>query len=268
MIKNSKFAEHSIPSDDEKKSVSVITVFHKGRREEGLLRNELRLSLPLNRKRYVYCRAVDVYEKEFPGSKCNFQIIIEIPENDYETKGLKFIQNNLSKLMKNESLADVQFVFGDEHIAAHSAIVAASSPVFAAMFQGEKFKEGQTRTVNIEDIDSRVFRKLLQFLYTGSSGSSKQDPPDELRALFLAADKYQVDALKEICEDCLICQLETENVLGHLEWADQYGAEKLKDAAVTYIVKRRKEVWKLQECEDFNKKYPDLFFLVCKRMVN
>ena len=268
MIKNSKFAEHSIPSDDEKKSVSVITVFHKGRREEGLLRNELRLSWSLDRTRYMYGRADDVYKEEYPCYKCNFQIIIETSADEYEAKGLEFLQNNFSKLLEKESLADVQFVFGDEHIAAHSAIVAASSPVFAAMFEGGKFKEGQTRTVNIEDIDSRVFRKLLQFLYTGSSGSSKQDPPDELQALFLAADKYQVDALKEICEDCLICQLETENVLGHLEWADQYGAEKLKDAAVTYIVKRRKEVWQLKECEDFNKKYPDLFFLVCKRMVN
>jgi hypothetical protein len=89
-----------------------------------------------------------------------------------------------------------------------------------------------------------------------------------LQALFLAADKYQVDALKEICEECLIHQLEIENVLGHLEWAHLYGAEKLKDAAVTYIVKRRNEVWQLKEWEEFSKSYPDLFFLACKRMVN
>jgi speckle-type POZ protein len=136
------------------------------------------------------------------------------------------------------------------------------------MFEGGRFKEGQARTVNIEDIDSRVFRKLLQFLYTGSSGSSSKDPCDELQALFLAADKYQVDALKEICEEYLIRQLELENVLCHLEWAQLYGAEKLKEAAVTHIVHNRKEVWQLKEWEDFNKKCPDLFFLVCKRMVN
>ena len=84
------------------------------------------------------------------------------------------------------------------------------------MFEGGRYKEGQTK-IKIEDIDSRMFRKLLQFLYTGSSGSSKQDPSDVLQALFLAADKYQVHALKYICEEFIIFLMELENVLGHLE---------------------------------------------------
>ena len=131
----------------------------------------------------------------------DFQIIIEIPDDEYETRGFKFINYNLSELLENGLFTDIKFIFKDEHIAAHSVIIAASSPVFAAMFEGERFKEGQTRTVNVEDIDSRVFRKLLQFLY---SGISTKDPSDVLQALYSAADKYQVDALKEICEEFLI----------------------------------------------------------------
>ena len=200
--------------------------------------------------------AVSVFQEEYPDSICNFQIIIEIPEDEYETKGLKAIQNNFSKLLKKESLADIKFVFKDDQIAAHSAIVAASSPVFAAMFEGGRFKEGQTRTVKIEDIDSRVFRKLLEFLYTGSSGSSKQDPSDVLQALFLAADKYQVDALKEICEEFLICKLEIENLLQNLEWAYLYGTEKLRDAAVAHIVKGQYRVVNFKEWINFSKKIP------------
>ena len=96
-------------------------------------------------------KAVETFRQLHPDLICDFQIIIELPDDEYETKGLKFIQNNLSKLMEKDSLADVKFVFKDDQVLAHSAIIAASSPVFAAMFEGGRFKEGQTRTVNVED---------------------------------------------------------------------------------------------------------------------
>jgi hypothetical protein len=140
----------------------MVTVFHKGIRQNGLLKNELHLWWTLDD---TLNKSVDlIFAEEYPDSICNFQIIIEMPGDDYETKGLQVIQNNLSQLLGKESLADIEFVFKDDQVPAHSAIIAASSPVFAAMFQDGRFKEGQTRTVNIEDIDSRVFRKLLQFL--------------------------------------------------------------------------------------------------------
>ena len=243
----------------------MVTVCHKGIRQKGLLRNALQLWWLLDNTQHK--SAVSVFQEEYPDSICNFQIIIEIPEDEYETKGLKAIQNNFSKLLKKESLADIKFVFKDDQIAAHSAIIAASSPVFAAMFEGGRFQEGQTRTVNIEDIDSPVFRKLLQFLYTGSSGSSKQDPSDDLQALFLAADKYQVDALKDICEQFLIHQLAIDNVLHLLVWAHLYGAEKLKETAVKYIVEERSQVWKLKEWAELGRNYFDLFFLICNQIV-
>jgi hypothetical protein len=244
----------------------MVTVFHKGIRKEGLLKKDLILSWLLDRKRNK--SAVTVFHEQYPDRICSFQIIIEISEGNYGTKGLQAIRNNLAQLMENEQFGDLKFVFKDDHIAAHSAIIAASSPVFAAMFEAGKSQEGQTRTVNIEDIDSRVFRKLLQFMYTGSSGSSNQDPSDVLQALYLAADKYQVDALKEICEEYIILKLDIENVLHLLVWAHLYGALKLKEAAVTHMVKQRYRVWKLAEWEEFNKKYPDLFYLVCNRMVH
>jgi BTB/POZ domain len=265
------FFKNSISAGDENKSDSLVTVNHKGRRQNGLLRNKLQLTWPIGQDRYFpdkrFKSAATAYQEEYPDSICNFQIIIEIPENKYETRGLQFIQNNLSELLEKGLFADIKFVFKTEQIAAHSAIIAASSPVFAAMFEAGRFKESQTRTVNIEDIDSRVFRKLLQFLYTGNSGISKQDPCVLLQALFLAADKYQVDALKEICEECLAHQLAFGNVLLHLVWADLYGAGTLKEAAVTYLVQERYRVWQHKEWKEFNSKYPDLY-QVCNRMVH
>jgi speckle-type POZ protein len=243
-----------------------VTAVYTGIQRNGLLINALQLSWKNNNTSKA--NAVETFRQLHPDLICNFQIIIEIPGDEYEAKGLKFIRNNLSKFLGNESFADIRFVFKDDQVPAHSAIIAASSPVFAAMFEGERFKESQTRTVDIEDIDSRVFRKLLQFLYTGSSGSTKRDPPDELQALFLAADKYQVEALREICEEYLICQLKIESVIPLLVWAHQYGAENLKYAAVAYAGQERYRVWKLEEWEELSRTHTDLLYQVCNQMVH
>jgi BTB/POZ domain len=71
------------------------------------------------------------------------------------------IFSNLSKLLDTGANADVHFVFKESTIAAHSSVIAASSPVFAAMFQQGKFREAHTKTVDIEDVDPGVFRQLL-----------------------------------------------------------------------------------------------------------
>ena len=83
-------------------------------------------------------KAVETFRQLHPDLICDFQIITELPDDEYETKGLKFIQNNLSKLMEKDSLADVKFVFKDDQIAAHSAIIAASSPVFARRWKVQR----------------------------------------------------------------------------------------------------------------------------------
>lgn len=62
------------------------------------------------------------------------------------------------------------------------------------MFQQGKFKESSTKLVEIEDVDPHVFRQLLKFLYAGQVPELKN--ADVMEPLFLAADKYQADALK------------------------------------------------------------------------
>ena len=89
--------------------------------------------------------------------------------------------------MDTRSLSDVTFVVKNEKISAHSAIVVSESPVICAMLQKDKFKEGQTKSVKIDDIDPLVFKEMLRYLYTGKS--LKLDEDDVTEPLFLAADK-------------------------------------------------------------------------------
>jgi len=86
--------------------------------------------------------------------------------------------------------------------------------------------------------------------------------------LFLAADKYQVDFLKNQCEDSLISKLAVDNVIHCLVLGHLYSAPKLQEAAVDCLVVNHHEVWKRQDWKELSKSYTDLFFTVCDRMVN
>lgn len=82
-------------------------------------------------------------------------------------------------------LTDTEFVVGDRIFAAHRAVVAARSPVFAAMF-GTDMKESRGRQVDIEDIDARTFEEFLYFLYTGQLRRSSAD----VRSIWSSCHSY------------------------------------------------------------------------------
>jgi hypothetical protein len=87
-------------------------------------------------------------------------------------------------------------------------------------------------------------------------------------ALFVAADKYRVDALKDICEDYLVSTLSIENVIHYLVWGHVYLALKLKAAAIVYLVYHRYKIWNRQEWKELRRTYTDLYDEACDRMFN
>jgi BTB/POZ domain len=74
-----------------------------------------------------------------------FQLILEFKDTSF-TDGERQVLAHLSNLLDTQSMADVTFVVKNEKISAHSAIVVSASPVFCAMLEENKFKEGRTKT--------------------------------------------------------------------------------------------------------------------------
>lgn len=75
---------------------------------------------------------------------------------------------------REKQFTDFEFLVGDRIFPAHRGIVAARSPVFAAMFKADMV-ESRTQRVIIEDIESSVFEEFLYFLYTGQLKRSAAD---------------------------------------------------------------------------------------------
>lgn len=72
---------------------------------------------------------------------------------------------DLAQLLDMRQHADVVFRVEEEEMCAQRVILAARSPVFDALLNGE-MREGKEGVVTIQDVRPPVFRALLYFAYT------------------------------------------------------------------------------------------------------
>ena len=123
---------------------------------------------------------------------------VEIKSGTNKARGLEEVSEHFGKLFNDKEFSDVEIKCDGEIFNCHQAILSTRSDVFRAMFQAD-MTESLTKKVNIEDIDSEVVRELLHFIYTGSVNENVLK--EKARELLAAADMYQLDVLKNICED-------------------------------------------------------------------
>ena len=127
---------------------------------------------------------------------------------------------NFEQFFLSKEMSDIQIKCGDKTFEAHQVILSTWSPVFRGMFQAE-MKEKETKTVEIQDLDPDVMLEMLKFFYIGSCNIHQKNPdPEDVMGLLEAADKYQVDVLKDKCEEAMISILEPNNCLRILDFAD------------------------------------------------
>ena len=137
----------------------------------------------------------------------------------------------LSRMLDEAIHADLTIVTADGTLRAHKAILSASSPVFQSMFH-HNLKEKESSTILIEDMSLESCMALLSYLY----GTIKQDDFWKHRlALLGAANKYDISGLKGVCEESLLEDLNSGNVLERLNEAWLYQLHKLKKGCLTFL---------------------------------
>ncbi|KAL8141227.1 hypothetical protein V2J09_007248 [Rumex salicifolius] len=137
----------------------------------------------------------------------------------------------LSCLLHESIHSDVTINTSNGSIGAHKAILAASSPVFHSMFI-HNLRENQSSIIDIEDMSWESCMTLLTYLY----GDLKHGDFWKHRlALLGAANKYYIADLKDACEESLLEDINSENVLERLQDAWLYQLDKLKKGCFTYL---------------------------------
>lgn len=155
------------------------------------------------------------------------------------------LSDDIGDLFESQKFSDVILSVKGKEFYAHKAILAARSPVFAAMFEHDMEEKKQNR-VDITDMDAEVLKEMLRFIYTGKA-PNLENMSDELLA---AADKYVLERLKVMCEEELCQSLSVDSVSESLVLADLHNADQLKAYAIDFINSHAADVmetsgWKL-----------------------
>lgn len=155
----------------------------------------------------------------------------------------KFYKNNLARQVFQKIVVsrtpDVHFIFngnGDDKatkIAAHKDVLAAVSPVFDVMFNGELKEKGD---VKIVDASAAAFKEFLQFFYNDQVKMSMENIEDLLNL----AHKYDVTGCFQMGVAFLKENLATEKLFWGLQIAHKFDSDDLKAFCKTKIVNNPK----------------------------
>ena len=121
---------------------------------------------------------------------------------------------------------------------AHRVVVSSRCPWFRrALTSG--MKESIERRIVLHDVTLPVFQSFLHFLYAGLYRLDlSQESANMLADLLLLADRYEVDQLKDCCEEALLAKVDSDSCFALLALADQFQAGALRRAAFQYIAQR------------------------------
>jgi BTB/POZ domain len=159
-------------------------------------------------------------------------------------------------------LVDVTFNVKGIKMRSHSAVVT-SSPVFAAMIESGKVEDG-TKCVDINDTEPEVFEQILRYLYTNEVLKLRE----LVLPLLVAADRFQIDSLKEICELLLSLKLNSFTVIHRLIVARKHSAADLLEASMCCLTREWQSVFPRPDLDTLLHFDPDLFTVALGRIAS
>jgi len=182
---------------------------------------------------------------------------LSLPSNYHHRQ----LGQDLGKLFDSKDHADVTLACGTREIKCHKMILTLRSPVFKTMFESN-MKEKYTDRVEIKNMKTDVLEDLLQYIYTGDAPNVSK----HAKELFAAAEQYQLENLRELCEASLCSNISKDDCIELLILADLHQASALKNAALKFLSKYMKEL-KTSEWKKKLMKYPALLAEVVESLL-
>jgi len=140
----------------------------------------------------------------------------------------------------NVDLSDLTIRLDDRSTFPAHKVILARSDFFKALLTGGMKETGQSE-VHLGDISKEVLQSLIGYLYSGTV----ECDGDHIIPLFVAADRFNLEALREFTVQEFKSGLTVENVLGILKSVQQMPL--LLDPCKDFVLRHYKEVAFLPE---------------------
>lgn len=185
-----------------------------------------------------------------PGGAMHFRATAKVELSDQawaamlvpEARAQAGLSADLSALWTSAWRCDVTLKAADgQELRAHSLILAARSPVFKRML-ASGMTESIAGHIDIPDITLETLQQLCEFLYSGKVEEVIWTSDDATSGLLRAAAKYELPALKQLCEAKAQSRVEVGNVADWLRAAAEVDAEGLRVHCLQFIADQLAEV--------------------------
>jgi hypothetical protein len=123
------------------------------------------------------------------------------------------------KLWTDRLFTDLEVVCGEKRFAVHRAVLAAASPVFAAMLSSG-MHESQVCEISIGDADERAVQDALEYMYTGIVGENVG------YGMVVLGHKYDIAGLVEFAAPVALANLTPENVVSEVRTVRAHSDDK------------------------------------------
>ncbi|RZF37421.1 hypothetical protein LSTR_LSTR011698 [Laodelphax striatellus] len=147
------------------------------------------------------------------------------------------------ELYKLEEWTDCSFSVGEieaevELIKCHKLILAASSPVFEALFYGPLAEVNNV--IRVPDMDPSTFKTLLRYVYCDTI---ELNNVIEAGCLLYATKKYMIPHLARICIDYIVEHTQVNNVWDVLYVAEALDEEEILKPCIKVMSQYSPEAW-------------------------
>lgn len=164
--------------------------------------------------------------------------------------------------------SDVVLVVEEQKFHVHRSTLSMWSPVFETMFKS-KFKERNMNEIPLPGKKASEIAELLLIIYpTVPQRGWRSVTNENCYFLVVLAEEYQMDAIKQKCEDFLVQGVHHTSgnkFLDHLSLAQTHKLEKLVKTIITKATELQLD--DLKSHEMYNKMEPDIYKQILEGMI-